>query len=145
MTRHAGPARSGRAASPRQLRVGEELRHALSRILQRDDIRDPDLAGRSITVTEVRVSPDLRNATAFVTPLGGGEVDAIVAAFTRAAPHLRACLAREMRLKFMPKVSFQADTSFDAASEIDRLLHQPGVARDLAPGSVGGAEGGNGA
>ncbi len=126
------PYRSGRAPGARQLRVGEELRHALARILQRGEIRDPDLAGRSVTVSEVRVSPDLRNATAFVTPLGGEAVDDVVAALTRAAPYLRGCMAREVRLRFAPHLSFEADTTFDAAAAIDRLLHAPGVARDLA-------------
>ena len=114
------------------MRVGEALRHALARILQRDDIRDPDLAGRSVTVTEVRVSPDLRNATAFIMPLGGEAVDGVVAALTRAAPYLRGCVAREVRLRFAPNLTFQADATFDAAAAINRLFHAPGVERDLA-------------
>ncbi len=125
--------KSGRTPSARQLRVGEEVRHALCRILQRDEVRDPGLAGRSVTVTEVRLSPDLRNATAFVTPLGGEDADGIVTALTRAAPYLRGRVARDVQLRLAPILSFQADTTFDAAAAMDRLLRSPGVAQDLDP------------
>lgn len=139
----AARSKSGRAPGARQLRVGEEVRHALCRILQRDEVRDPGLAGRSVTVTEVRVSPDLRNATAFVTPLGGEDADGVVTALTRAAPYLRGCVARDVRLRFAPKLSFQADTTFDNAAAMERLLHTPGVARDLTPeDTAGGARDG---
>lgn len=120
---HHGP-------SQRQLRVGEEIRHALSEILQRGDFRDPALQDVNVTVTEVRISPDLKNATAFVVPLGGGD-PAVIAALNHAGPFFRSQIARSVRLQFAPRISFQADTSFDYADRIDRLLHQPEVARDL--------------
>ena len=120
-----------RERSVRQLRVGEELRHILSEILARGDLRDPDLVGRSITVSEVRVSPDMRNATAFVLPLGGGEEDAVVTALGRAAAYLRNEVWRKLHLKYLPQLSFLRDTSFDTARDIDKLLADPAVVRDL--------------
>lgn len=123
--------RGGRAPSQRQLRVGEELRHVLAEILGRGDVRDPDLSDVTITVTEVRISPDLRNATAFVVPLGGVEVERTIAALRRAAPYLRSRIARAVQLRLVPTLSFEADTSFDYAGRIDRILHAPEVERDL--------------
>ena len=117
--------------SQRQLRVGEELRHALAHILERGEVHDPGLAGVSVTVTEVRVSPDLRNATAFITPLGGGQVGETVAAMRRAAAFFRAQIARAIKLRYVPTLSFEADTSFEYADHINRLLQEPEVARDL--------------
>ena len=108
--------------SQRQLRVGEMLRHALSAILNRGELRDPDLAGKSVTVTEVRMSPDLRNATVFVQPLGGGDVAKILAALGRAAPFLKRQVAAEVELRYAPSFSFTADTSFDHATRIEALL-----------------------
>jgi ribosome-binding factor A len=124
--------KEGRAPSQRQLRVGEALRHALSEILMRGDLRDPALQGASITVSEVRVSPDLRNATAFVVPLGGGHAEEILAGLRRAGPHLRGRVAQAVKLKFAPSLTFKTDTSFDYADHIDALLHSDAVARDLA-------------
>ncbi len=124
--------RTGGAPSQRQLRVGEELRHALVRILSRGNLRDPALDGVQVTVTEVHVSPDLRNATAFVVPFGGGQADALAAALNRAAGFFRVQLAHEVKLRYVPGVQFQVDRSFDHASRIDRLLHDPRVAPDLA-------------
>ncbi|MGY9105268.1 MAG: 30S ribosome-binding factor RbfA, partial [Alphaproteobacteria bacterium] len=95
-----------RERSVRQLRVGEELRHIIAEVIGRGDLRDPDLAGRSITVSEVRVSPDMRNATVFVLPLGGGDEDIIVAALERAAPYLRGEVGRKLQLKYLPQLSF---------------------------------------
>lgn len=120
-----------KAPSQRQLRVGEELRHALVGVLERDDIHDPDLAGVAVTVTEVRISPDLRNATAFIMPLGGDALDTVVAALNRAAPFIRRQVAKSAKLKYMPGFNFIADTSFDTAERIDDLLKTPSVARDL--------------
>jgi ribosome-binding factor A len=127
----AGHGQAGRAASQRQLRVGEELRHALVRILARGELGDPALDGVSITVTEVRMSPDLRNATAFVTPFGGGDTATVVKALNRAGGYFRGQLAHEIDLRCTPSVRFTADASFDAALRIERLLHDPAVARDL--------------
>lgn len=123
--------RSGRHPSQRQLRVGEEVRHALVRIFGRGELRDPALSGVQITVTEVRMSPDLRNATAFVLPFGGGDPEELVAALRRAAAFLRGQLADEVSLRVVPALRFEADRSFDEASRIEALLHDPRVARDI--------------
>jgi ribosome-binding factor A len=120
------------APSQRQLRVGEELRHTVIQIFDHAHFRDPDLAAASITVTEVQVSPDLKNATAFVIPLGGLEMDRVVAALNRAQGYFRRELGRALALRFVPRIRFSADTSFEYSSRIDALLHQPDVERDLA-------------
>lgn len=119
------------APSQRQLRVGEEIRHLLADIFARDVIRDHELSGVVITVTEVRVSPDLRKATAFVTRLGRSDVDKLLPALKRVSPFLRGQLARSLRLRVAPEVSFMADTSIDYAMEVNTLLHRPDVVRDL--------------
>lgn len=126
-----------RPPSQRQLRVGEELRHVLADVLRRGDFRDPELQKLNVTVTEVRVSPDLRNATAFVTPLGGENPAEAVVALRRAAAYFRTMIARAVKLRCAPMVSFEADTSFDYASHIDSVLRRDEVARDLAP-RIGG-------
>jgi ribosome-binding factor A len=116
--------RSERSPSQRQLRVGEEVRHALAWMLERGDVRDPGLAGTTLTVTEVRMSPDLRQATAYVVPLGGGGGEAALAALARAAPYLRRGVAERVRLKFAPGISFRLDSSFDEGQRIERLLRE---------------------
>ncbi len=141
MTRRARTARSGRAPSQRQLRVGEELRHTLAHILMRGELRDPDLANVSITVSEVRISPDLHSATVFVTPLGGGNAEGVVAALRRAAPWLRSQVGRAVRLRQTPALYFALDSSFDQAASIDRLLDAPDVLRNT-PGVRDEAEDG---
>jgi ribosome-binding factor A len=123
---------SAKAPSQRQLRVAEEIRHVLAGVFQRGDIRDPALAGVLITVTEVRVSPDLTHATAFVTRLGRSDIAEKLPALQHAAPFLRRELARALRLRHAPEVSFQADTSIDYAMHINDVLHSPEVKRDLA-------------
>jgi ribosome-binding factor A len=120
-----------REVSQRQLRVGEELRHALAELLERGEMRDPELRDVAVTVTMVDVSPDLRNALAFIVPLGGVNADIILAAMRRAAPFFRARLARMIDLRFTPELRFELDRSFDHASHINQLLHTPEVARDL--------------
>jgi ribosome-binding factor A len=115
----------------RQARVGEVLRHALAGVLTRVDLRDPDLAGISITVTQVTVSPDLRNATAWVVPLGGRLEAEVVAALNRCARFLRGQLGHEVALKYTPRLRFALDASFDEGARIDRLLARPDVAGDL--------------
>jgi len=120
-----------KAPSQRQLKVGEELRHALAWLLERGEIRDPGLKGVAVTVTEVRIGPDLRHATAFVVPLGGGGGEDVVAALNRAAPFVRRRMGRAVRLKYLPSLTFVADRSFDEAGRIDDLLRDPAVARDL--------------
>ncbi len=135
MARHKGSSarkKEGGAAPPgtRPLRVGEEIRHALSAVFARGELRDPELADLSITVTEVRVSPDLLQATAFVAPLGGGDIDKIVAALHRAAPYIRGQVVKAVKLRRAPNLGFVPDTSFDYASRIDAALRQPTVRRD---------------
>lgn len=131
--------REPRAPSQRQLRVGEEVRHVLARLLERGVLQDPVLAGVSVTVTEVRLSPDLRNATVFVMPLGGIEVEAVVQALGRAAAFLRRQVAGTVTLRNVPALTFVADPSFDQAGHIEALLRNPRVARDLI--SEAGPEG----
>ncbi|MGD1879580.1 MAG: 30S ribosome-binding factor RbfA [Kiloniellaceae bacterium] len=113
------------------MRVGEELRHALAGVLTRGELRDPSLTDVNLTVTEVRVSPDLKSATAFVVPLGGSDLDPIIAALNHAASFLRGQLSREVDLRHTPRLSFQADHSFDEAARINALLHHPRVVRDV--------------
>ncbi|MEI6987169.1 MAG: 30S ribosome-binding factor RbfA [Rhodospirillaceae bacterium] len=122
-----------RPPSQRQLRVGEEIRHVLADLFRRSDFRDPALQGINVTVTQVRTSPDLRNATAYITPLGGGDIGETVKALRHAASFLRGRVAHEMKLRFAPALSFEPDTTFDQATRIEQLLHLPEVARDLAP------------
>jgi ribosome-binding factor A len=117
--------------SQRQLRVGEVLRHSLSDILRQTDIRDPELFGVSVTVTEVKPSPDMRHATVFVEPLGGRNADVIIAALNRHRGFLRGELGRTITLKFTPELRFVEDTSFQEAERIARILHSERVARDL--------------
>ena len=123
--------RRDKAPSQRQLRVGEELRHALSRILSRGELRDPALAGLNLTVTEVRASPDLKNAIAYVVPLGGGGLEAAVEALNRAAGFFRTRIAREVALRHAPRISFAPDRSFDEAHRVHEILERPRVRRDL--------------
>ncbi len=130
MTRQ--PQRGARPPGQRQLRVAEEIRHVLATLFARTEFRDPDLAGIIITVTEVRISPDLKHATVFVTRLGRSDIGACLPALKRAAPFLRSQIAHEIRLRVAPDLSFQPDTALDYATHIDGLLHQPEVARDLA-------------
>ena len=123
---------NGRERSQRQLRVGEEIRHILADVIEREEFRDPDLQGVRLTITEVRVSPDLRNATVFVVPLGGqGDMTAILSGLDRVKGFLRHELSRAMHMKVLPNLSFEPDTSFDEFRHIDDLLHSPGVMRDL--------------
>ena len=119
----------------RPLRVGEELRHALARLFERGELHDPDLADAAVTVTEVRVSPDLRRATAFVMPLGGLRQAEVMAALRRSAPYLRRAVARAMTLRLVPDLAFELDTAFDHASRVNTVLHRPDVKHDLAAGS----------
>ena len=124
--------------SQRQLRVGEELRHRLAALFERETLADPHIAGQSITVTEVRVSPDLANATAFVTPLGGRDMEEVVRALNRAAGYLRHLLAQDLDLRVAPRLAFEADRSFEAASRVEEILRHPKVAQDLTePGEDG--------
>ncbi|HET9538385.1 MAG: 30S ribosome-binding factor RbfA [Mesorhizobium sp.] len=122
----------GKGPSQRQLRVGEQVRHALSDMLQRGEIRD-DLVERTvISVSEVRMSPDLKIATAFVSPLGAGDEGAVVEALNRNARFIRGRMSPALRqMKYMPEFRFRLDTSYDNMARIDDLLRSPEVARDL--------------
>lgn len=126
---------SPKGPSQRQLRAGELVRHALVEIFRREDLRDPVLHGLSITVTEVRMTPDLKQATVFCAPLGASiDVEKhpeIVKALNHAAPHLRHLLGERIDMKFTPALSFRSDESFAEARRIDELLASPKVARDL--------------
>lgn len=117
------PAHQG-TPSTRPLRVGEEIRHVLAEALARGDLRDPALAGRSITVTEVRMSPDLKRGTVFVLPFGPGDMAATLAGLERAGPYLRREVARRVRLRVAPALEFAADTTFDQAARIDSILRE---------------------
>lgn len=128
----SGPGQ-GRERSQRQLRVGEEIRHRLSEILMREEVRDPDLLGRSITVTQVQISPDMKNALVYARPLAG-DADVskkAIAALNRSAGFLRGRLGRELTIRHTPELRFAFDESFDRAEALDRLLRSPQVARDL--------------
>jgi ribosome-binding factor A len=122
-----------RPAGQRQLRVGEELRHLLAELLRPGELRDPALREANVTVTEVRLSPDLRNATAFVMPLGGEKAEEIMAGLRRSAPFLKARLARMIELRHVPNIAFAFDNAFDSAARISALLASPAVERDLHP------------
>lgn len=130
MTRERIPTHD-RGPSQRQLRVGEMLRHALSQILLRGEIRDPELEGVSVTVTQVKPSGDMRHATAFVEPLGGRNAKEIVAALNRHKAFLRGEMGRMIELKFTPELRFVEDTSFAEAERIENLLKSERVRRDL--------------
>ncbi len=117
--------------SVRLLRIGEEIRHILAGILSRGDIYDDVLAKHSITVSEVRVSPDIRHATVFVKPLGGFDETEVLAAFKRSARFLKGEVGHKLRTRYIPELHFLIDGSFAEAAHIDALLRQPKVRRDL--------------
>jgi ribosome-binding factor A len=122
----------GGAPSQRQLRVGEVIRRALSEILARGETHDPELGRVSITVAEVRASPDLRQATAYVLPLGGANAEAVVEALNRNRAELRRLVSGRIDLRFSPELSFRADDTFDRMDRTRALLRSPAVSRDLA-------------
>ena len=132
MPRHHQPAKHP-GGSQRQLRVGETVRHAIAEILAHGDVHDPDLESHIVTVPEVRMSPDLKLATVYVMPLGGNDMDAVIAAFDRNKKFLRGEVARRVNLKFAPDIRFRVDERFDEAERIEKLLRTPAVQRDLAP------------
>jgi ribosome-binding factor A len=117
--------------SQRQLRVGELIRHELADMLTRGDIHDPVIQAHLITVPEVRMSPDLRLATIYVMPLGGRDVEAVIAALDRNKRYVRGEIARRVNLKFAPEIRFRVDERFDEAERIEKLLRTPAVQRDL--------------
>ncbi len=134
MKRHSTTGRgSSSGPTQRQLRAGELTRHALVEIMRESEITDTDLEGVSVTITEVRMSPDLRHAVCFVEPLGGQSSDIIVAALNRHAKFLRGRLGRNIDMKFTPALKFLHDESFNEATRMNRLFDDPRVRQDLIP------------
>ncbi|MBB4257645.1 MULTISPECIES: 30S ribosome-binding factor RbfA [Bradyrhizobium] len=117
--------------SQRQLRVGEQVRHAMADILAQGNVHDADLEGHIITVPEVRMSPDLKLATVYVMPLGGHDTAVVIAALERNKKFLRGEVARRVNLKFAPDLRFRVDERFDEAERIEKLLRTPAVQKDL--------------
>ncbi len=130
-TGRSRPGRAEMGPSQRQLRVGEMLRHALAQILSRNDIADPHLAGVSVTITQVRPSPDMRYATVYCEPLGGGNAKVIVAALNRHKGFLRGEMGHMIAIKFTPDLRFVEDESFAEAQKIENILKSERVSRDL--------------
>jgi ribosome-binding factor A len=123
--------RAGKTPSQRQLKVGELIRHALADIFSRGEVLDEVIARHSLTVPEVRMSPDLKIATAYVLPLGGDEADEVIDHLDQHRRYLRGEVAKRVSLRFMPELRFKADTSFERSARIEELLASPKVARDL--------------
>ena len=128
---HRDPRQRARGPSQRQLRAGELVRHALAEVLTREEIHHEDLAGVAITVTEVALSTDLRQATCYIMPLGGKDTDKVLKALHRVGPWLGGQVAKRISLKFAPRLHFRIDGSFDNASHIDDLLRREDVASGL--------------
>ena len=122
----------------RALRVGEQVRHILSEILARGDVHDDQLTKQPVSITEVRMSPDLRHATAFVKPLLGRDEEVVIKALRTNTAFLQKEVARSIKLRFAPKLKFLADESFDEGSHVDTLLKAPKVAQDLRKNEAGG-------
>ena len=131
MPRHQQHRDQSAGGSQRQLRVGELIRHELADMLTRGDIHDPVIQAHLITVPEVRMSLDLRLATIYVMPLGGRDVDEVIAALDRNKRYVRGEIARRVNLKFAPEIRFRVDARFDEAERIEKLLRTPAVQRDL--------------
>ena len=125
---HDGP-----GPSQRQLRVGELIRRALSEVLARGDVHDPDLNRMSITVGEVRTSPDLKVATAYVLPLGGKGQEDVLKLLAKNKSELRRAIGKKVGLKFTPDLRFQLDQTFDQMDETRRMLNEARVRQDVAP------------
>jgi ribosome-binding factor A len=128
---HRGGGNDKGGPSQRQLRVGEALRHALAEVLNRNEIRDPDLDGVSVTVTQVKPSPDMRYATVYCEPLGGQNAKQIIAALNRHKGFLRGEMGHRLTMKFTPDLRFVEDESFAEALKIETILRSPEVQRDL--------------
>ncbi len=119
--------------SQRQLRVGEEVRHLLAEMLSREAYDDPVLQRTSVTVTEVKISPDFRHARVYVMPLGGKDIEEVVASLNAQASHFRGQLGRMLTIKYIPKLFFTEDTTFAEGGRIEALMRSEKVARDLRP------------
>jgi ribosome-binding factor A len=129
--RNSSDSEKNRPPGQRQLRVGEEIRHLLAQLLERGNMRDPDLRDATITVTSVDMSPDLRSAIAYVMPLGGDDKERLLAALRRAAPWFRGRVSEKAGLRSAPEIRFEIDRTFDEADKIGALLRRPDVARDI--------------
>ena len=116
----------------RNLRVGEEIRHALADIFLRGECHSPNLMSASITVSEVRVAPDLKNATAFVMPLAGRNKEELLESLKMASPELRHLVSKRVKLRYTPRLFFQLDSTYDEAQRINNLLQKPEVVRDIS-------------
>jgi ribosome-binding factor A len=123
---------SPEARSVRLLKVGEQVRHILSELLMRQEVHDEVLTAHSVSVTEVRMSPDLRHATAYIKPLLGANEEAVLKALRTNTAYFQKEVAQRLRLKYAAKIKFLGDESFDVASHIDKLLADPRVARDIS-------------
>ena len=132
MSRHRNPSHEA-GPSQRQLRVGEILRHAVAEILARGEVRDPDLEGVSVTVTQAKPSPDMRHAVIYCEPLGGRNADRVIGALNRHRGFIRGQLGHMIRLKFTPDLRFVEDESFAEAEKIETILKSARVQRDLKP------------
>ena len=119
------------ANSQRPLRIGEEIRHALSDVFIRNECRAPELYDVTITISEVRVAPDMKNATAYFMPLAGQKKDEILSALKEAAPAIRHMVSKRVKLRHTPRLHFALDESFDVAHRIETILSSPAVAQDL--------------
>ncbi len=126
------PSTTPEDASVRLLKVGERVRHMLAEILTRQQVHDEVLSARTISITEVRMSPDLRLARVYVKPLLGAEEEQVLVAMRQNTAYLQREVATRLGLKFAPRLKFLADESFEEADRIERLLNDPRVARDLA-------------
>jgi ribosome-binding factor A len=124
-------AQPGKGPSQRMLRIGELIRHKLAEMLVRGDIHDDVLAAHVVTVPEVRMSPDLKLATAYVMPLGGDAADPVLKALERNKKYIRAEVAHTLDLRYAPDIRFRFDESFDEVNRIDKLLHSPRVRADV--------------
>lgn len=126
-----GKSETADSPSVRILRVGEQVRHILSEILMRGEVHDDVLASHMVSITEVRMSPDLRHATVFVKPLLGKDEEVVLKALRTNTAYLQREVARRVKMKYAARLKFLADESFDEGNHIDRLLRDPKVARDL--------------
>jgi ribosome-binding factor A len=132
MTRKkSSSANSAKGPSQRMLRVGELIRHKVSEMLIRGDIHDDVIAAHSITIPEVRISPDLKVATVYVMPLGGRSIKPVIEALTRNRKYIRAEVAKTLNLRYAPDLNFREDETFEEATRIDRLLDSPKVRQDV--------------
>jgi ribosome-binding factor A len=131
MPRHSSARWGSKAPSQRALRVGEVVRHALAEMLARGEVRDKVLESHAITIPEVRMSPDMRLATAYVMPLGGKDLEPVLDALERHKRFIKGEIARRINLRYAPEIRFRGDDTFEEAARIDALLHSEKVRRDL--------------